>query len=80
KKINPKRGKKIGVDDVKETLALKLKIPKMRLSSDKKALLRNLEKSLKNKIFAQAEAISLVSNAIKIQYCGLSSKNKPVGS
>ncbi|GAA7434779.1 AAA family ATPase [Helicobacter pylori] len=80
KKINPKKGKKIGVDDVKETLALKLKIPKMRLSSDKKALLRNLEKSLKNKIFAQAEAISLVSNAIKIQYCGLSSKNKPVGS
>ncbi|MGL2871321.1 AAA family ATPase, partial [Helicobacter pylori] len=80
KKINPKKGKKIGVDDVKETLALKLKIPKMRLSSDKKALLRNLEKSLKNKIFAQAEAINLVSNAIKIQHCGLSSKNKPVGS
>ncbi|MBH0276231.1 ATP-dependent Clp protease ATP-binding subunit [Helicobacter pylori] len=80
KKINPKKGKKIGVDDVKETLALKLKIPKMRLSSDKKALLRNLEKSLKNKIFAQAEAINLVSNAIKIQYCGLSAKNKPVGS
>ncbi|RVZ09722.1 AAA family ATPase, partial [Helicobacter pylori] len=80
KKINPKKGKKIGVDDVKETLALKLKIPKMRLSSDKKALLRNLEKSLKNKIFAQAEAISLVSNAIKIQHCGLSAKNKPVGS
>ncbi|GAA7439135.1 AAA family ATPase [Helicobacter pylori] len=80
KKINPKKGKKIGVDDVKETLALKLKIPKMRLSSDKKALLRNLEKSLKNKIFAQTEAINLVSNAIKIQHCGLSSKNKPVGS
>ncbi len=80
KKINPKKGKKISVDDVKEVLALKLKIPKMRLSSDKKALLRNLEKSLKHKIFAQAEAISLVSNAIKIQHCGLSAKNKPVGS
>ncbi|GAA8442401.1 AAA family ATPase [Helicobacter pylori] len=80
KKINPKKGKKISVDDVQETLALKLKIPKMRLSSDKKALLRNLEKSLKNKIFAQTEAINLVSNAIKIQHCGLSAKNKPVGS
>ncbi|RPF69028.1 ATP-dependent Clp protease ATP-binding subunit [Helicobacter pylori] len=80
KKINPKKGKKISVDDVQETLALKLKIPKMRLNSDKKALLRNLEKSLKNKIFAQTEAINLVSNAIKIQYCGLSAKNKPVGS
>ncbi|OOQ14420.1 AAA family ATPase [Helicobacter pylori] len=80
KKINPKKGKKISVDDVQETLALKLKIPKMRLNSDKKALLRNLEKSLKNKIFAQTEAINLVSNAIKIQHCGLSAKNKPVGS
>ncbi|AFI05055.1 AAA family ATPase [Helicobacter cetorum] len=80
KKISSKKGKKIGVDDVQETLALKLKIPKIRLSNDKKALLRNLEKSLNNKIFAQTKAVETISNAIKIQFCGLSSKDKPIGS
>lgn len=51
KKISFKKGKKIGVDDVKEMFVLKFKIFKMCLSSDKKVFLRNLEKLFKNKIF-----------------------------
>lgn len=51
KKINFKKGKKIGVDDVKEMFVFKFKIFKMCLSSDKKVFLRNLEKLFKNKIF-----------------------------
>ncbi|AFI03341.1 AAA family ATPase [Helicobacter cetorum] len=80
KKIALKNSKKVSASDVQEILALKLKIPKARLSSDKKALLRNLETTLKNKIFSQERAIEAISNAIKIQYCGLSQNNKPMGS
>ncbi|WP_104747706.1 AAA family ATPase [Helicobacter cetorum] len=80
KKMALKNSKKVNANDIQEVLASKLKIPKARLSSDKKALLRNLEKSLKNKIFSQNKAVEVVSNAIKIQYCGLSQANKPMGS
>ena len=50
------------------------------MSSDDKQVLQNLERDLKLTVFGQNEAISALSNAIKLSRAGLGLPEKPIGS
>lgn len=75
-----KRKKVIGVTDVENIVAKIARIPPKTVSSDDKQVLQNLERDLKLTVFGQNEAISALSNAIKLSRAGLGLPEKPIGS
>lgn len=75
-----KRKKVIGVTDIEAVVAKIARIPPKTVSSDDKELLRNLERDLRLSVFGQDEAISVLSNAIKMSRAGLGHPDKPIGS
>jgi ATP-dependent Clp protease ATP-binding subunit ClpA len=74
-----KRKKVIGVSDVERIVAKIARVPQKSVSVSDKTALRNLERDLKLVIFGQDEAVSTLSDAIKMGRSGLADPDKPVG-
>ncbi len=75
-----KRKKVIGVADIERMIAKMARIPEKSVSASDKTALKSLERDLKLVIFGQDEAVSALSDAIKMGRSGLSDPDKPVGS
>ena len=52
-------------------------IPVSKLTQDERAKLLNLDENLSNRVFGQEEAISKLSNQVRVARAGLQSPNKP---
>jgi len=75
-----KRKKIITVSDIERIVAKIARIPEKSVSASDKTALRNLERDLKLVIFGQDEAVSALSDAIKMGRSGLADPERPVGS
>lgn len=65
---------------IEQLVASIAKIPEKSVSQDDRNLLRTLERDLKTVVVGQDEAITSLSNAIKLSRAGLRDKEKPIGS
>ena len=75
-----KRKKVINVTDIEKVVATIARVPPKTVSSSDKDTLKNLERDLKMLVFGQDEAITSLSNAIKMSRAGLTGLDKTVGS
>ena len=75
-----KRKKTIGVNDIENIVAKIARIPPKTVSNSDKDVIKNLERNLKMVVFGQDEAISMLSNTIKMSRSGLGSTQKPIGN
>ena len=66
--------------DVEEVLSKTYHIPKSQVNADERNALKTLDKRLKNRIYAQDEAIDKVVRSIKIAKANLKEPNHPIGS
>ena len=55
-------------------------IPAAKLGEDEKAILRDLDTTLKGHIFGQDPAVTLIANAIKVSKVGRRNKDRPLAS
>lgn len=67
----------VGPDQINEIVARWTGIPVTRLKTTEKDKLLNMEKYLGRKVIGQKEAVTSVSNAIRLQRSGLSNPNSP---
>jgi ATP-dependent Clp protease ATP-binding subunit ClpB len=67
-------------EHIQELIARWTGIPVSRLNSSEKDKLINMEKYLNTQVVGQREAVSAVSNAIRLSRSGLSNPNAPVAS
>ncbi len=70
----------VSVKDIEQTLAFMVGIPVKTASKSDISMLKNLEMNLKKKIFSQEDAISHITQAIKISKAGLNDDAKPIAS
>ena len=70
----------ISGEDIENLIAEKLNIPSKVVSADDQAVLHDLDKELKNRIFGQNPAIEQLVSAIKRNKAGLNEPEKPIGS
>ena len=75
-----KRKKTIGVNDIENIVAKIARIPPKTVSNSDKDVIKNLERNLKMVVFGQDEAISMLSNTIKMSRSGLGNTQKPIGN
>lgn len=75
-----KRKKTIGKNEVEDIISKIARIPPQTVSSDDRAQLKNLERTLKNVVFGQDPAIEVLAAAIKMARSGLGKPDKPIGS
>ncbi|TNF92165.1 MAG: AAA family ATPase, partial [Gammaproteobacteria bacterium] len=75
-----KRRKTIGVHEIETVVARMARIPPKSVNASDKDALKNLERDLKMVIFGQDEAITTLSNAIKLSRSGLGNPEHPIGS
>lgn len=78
-KLQGKSGK-VSEASIKKMVAKMAKIPEIEATKDDVSLLKNLQSTLKRRIFGQDLAISEVVTALKRNKAGLSTPNKPIGS
>ncbi|KAF2816048.1 heat shock protein-like protein [Mytilinidion resinicola] len=67
----------VGPDQINEIVARWTGIPVTRLRTTEKEKLLNMEKVLSHIVIGQKEAVSSVSNAIRLQRSGLANPNQP---
>ena len=67
----------VGPDQINEIVARWTGIPVTRLKTTEKDKLLNMEKYLGRRVIGQKEAVTSVSNAIRLQRSGLSNPNSP---
>ncbi|KAK8049236.1 hypothetical protein PG994_010966 [Apiospora phragmitis] len=67
----------VGPDQINEIVARWSGIPVTRLKTSEKEKLIKMEKNLGNIVVGQKEAVTAVSNAIRLQRSGLSNPNQP---
>ena len=67
-------------DDIAEVISSWTNIPVKRLTQDENEKLKNLEKSLHNRVIGQEEAVTAVAKAIRRGRLGLKDPNRPIGS
>jgi ATP-dependent Clp protease ATP-binding subunit ClpB len=67
-------------EHIQELIARWTGIPVSRLNSTEKDKLVNMEKCLNSQVVGQKEAVSAVSNAIRLSRAGLSNPNAPIAS
>ena len=72
--------KLIGKAEIEEIVAKIARIPPRTVSVDDKAVLKNLERDLKNMVFGQDPAIDALARAIKMSRSGLGNPQKPIGA
>jgi ATP-dependent Clp protease ATP-binding subunit ClpA len=75
-----KRKKTVSVNDIENIVAKIARIPAKTVTSSDKDIIKKLERNLKMVVFGQDEAISTLSNAIKMSRSGLGSPQKPIGN
>lgn len=75
-----KKRKTIETKDVEATIARIARIPEKSISRSDSAALSNLERDISTMVFGQNEAISAITNSIKVSRSGLRKENKPIGS
>lgn len=71
---------KVTTEEIAEIVAKWTHIPVTKLMEGEKEKLLRMEDVLHNRVVGQAEAVSVVSNAIRRSRAGLSDPNRPVGS
>jgi len=74
------RKKVITIRDIETVVAQMANIPPAKVSSSDLTMLSNLEKTLKNVIYGQDEAVDQVVSAIKVSRAGIGNKDKTVGA
>jgi len=67
-------------EDIAEVISMWTGVPLMQLETEESARLLNMEKSLREHIIGQEEAIETISKAIRRARAGLKDPNRPVGS
>ena len=72
--------RKVGIDDIAETISNQTGIPVKRLGVDDKKLIIQMADELKQRIIGQDDAVDALSTVIKRSRTGVSSHKKPVGS
>ncbi|WP_299429104.1 AAA family ATPase, partial [uncultured Meiothermus sp.] len=75
-----RKARRIGVEQVEETIARMARIPTKNLSRDDAAVLASLDQELKGAVFGQQKAVEEVASAIKLSRAGLRDPQKPMGS
>ncbi|MFG1490084.1 AAA family ATPase, partial [Oceanospirillum sp. HFRX-1_2] len=70
----------IDVEHVEAVVAKIARIPPKSVTTSDKKVLKDLEKNLQMLVFGQDDAITSMSNAIKLSRAGLKSPEKPIGS
>lgn len=75
-----KRKKTISVKEIESIIAKIARIPEQTVSSSEKQVLQSLDTRLKSLVFGQDQAITALTDAIRLARAGLRSDNKPVGS
>lgn len=74
------RKKTVGSHEIEEIVARMAKIPSRNISTSDTDKLKGLEDELRQVVFGQDEAISLLVSSIKRSRAGLGSPEKPIGS
>lgn len=74
-----RRKKTLSVSDIERVISAIAKVPIKSVSSDDERLLQNLSIQLTNRVFGQARAIAVVSQAIKRSRANLQQEHRPVG-
>ena len=80
KNQNTKKVVKITEENIADVISLWTGIPTKKISEDENQRLRNLEKSLHERVIGQNEAVEAVSKAIRRGRVGLKDPNRPIGS
>jgi len=75
-----KRKKTIGLKEIEATIASMARIPAKSVSRNDRQILSMLEAELKRVVYGQDEAITALSDAIKMARAGLAAPDKPIGS
>lgn len=70
----------VHIHDVERVVARMANIPTASVSSDERIVLKDLEKTLKSRIFGQDKAINLVTKAILRSRANLGASKRPTGS
>ncbi len=79
-KLHHGQGYTIEPGDIETVVAKMAQIPPKQVSTDDKEALRQLELELQKVIYAQDEAIGLLSSSIRLSRAGLREPEKPIGS
>ena len=80
KNKNTKTMVTITEDNIADVISLWTGIPAKKITEDENERLRNLEKSLHERVIGQNEAVEAVSKAIRRGRVGLKDPNRPIGS
>ncbi|ALS98611.1 ATP-dependent Clp protease ATP-binding subunit ClpA [Lacimicrobium alkaliphilum] len=75
-----KRKKTIGVGEIEHIIAKMARIPEKSVSASDKEVLKSLDRDLKMVVFGQDNAISTLTDAIRLSRSGLGNETKPIGS
>jgi ATP-dependent Clp protease ATP-binding subunit ClpB len=70
----------VHADDIAEVIAKMTGIPVSKMTQSDMDKLLTLEDELHNRIIGQVEAVTVISDAIRINRAGLGSENRPIGS
>jgi len=73
------RKTEITVEDIEGVVAAIARIPAKTVTKDDKAALQNMERDLKTMVFDQDDAITVLSDSIKLARAGLREPEKPIG-
>jgi ATP-dependent Clp protease ATP-binding subunit ClpA len=76
----PRKGARIGVQDVERVVARMARIPAKRLSGTDKDRLRDMEADIKRAVFGQDEAVELLCKAIRRSRAGMKQPGRPLGA
>jgi len=68
------------VEDIEDIVSKIARVPVKSVNSDDRKVLENLERNLKMVVFGQDQAITSLSDAIKLSRAGLKADQKPIGS
>ena len=77
---NTKKVITITEENIADVISLWTGIPTKKISEDENERLRNLEKTLHERVIGQNEAVEAVSKAIRRGRVGLKDPNRPIGS
>ena len=77
---NIKDVRNISQEDIAEVIASSTGIPTQKINQNENEKLKNLEKSLHERVIGQNEAVEAVAKAIKRGRVGLKDPNRPIGS
>ena len=80
KNKNTKTMVTITEENIADVIALWTGIPVKKITEDENERLRNLEKSLHERVIGQDEAVEAVAKAIRRSRVGLKDQNRPIGS